>query len=122
VKRVADDVEVVHVGVRDGDPLGVGSCVELRFDSEPGGRAYATDRLHDGLVIDQGSSSPVLGDVAEESVLDLVPLGRAGRKVRDADGETGPVGKSLELQLPESCSIAIATAAVGRDEQLGGIG
>ena len=73
-------------------------------------------------VIDQGSSSPVLGDVAEESMLDLVPLGRAGRKVRDADREARAVGESLEFQLPESSSIAIASATVSGDEQFRGIG
>src|SRR5580658_3763659 len=122
MKGVSDDIEVVHLGVRDFDAGGVGSCVELRFDAEPRSGAHAPDQLDDGLVIDQRSSSPVFGDVAEESMLDLVPLGGAGRKVRDADREARAVGESLEFQLPESSAIAIAAPAVSRDEQFGGIG
>jgi hypothetical protein len=45
--------------------------------------------MHHGLVIDQRSAAPVLGDVAEEAVLDLVPFGR--RKVRDADREASAI-------------------------------
>jgi len=122
MKGVSDDIEVVHVGVGDFDSRRVGPGIELGFDAESGGRADAPDQLHDGLVIDQGSSSPVFGDVAEESMLDLVSLGRAGRKVRDANREARAVGKSLQLELPESSAIAIASAAVGRDQQLGGFG
>lgn len=48
----------------------------------------------------------------------LDPSGGAGREVGDADGEAGPVGESLELQLPQSCSIAVAAAGIRGDEQL----
>jgi hypothetical protein len=45
-------------------------------------------RMRDGRARQNGcgGAAPVLGDVAEEAVLDLAPFGR--RKVRDADRET----------------------------------
>lgn len=69
--------------------------------------ANAADRL-DSLVIDRRPSARVLGDVAEESMLDLVPLRGAGRKVADADCQAGPVGERLQLELPQSAARAVA--------------
>jgi hypothetical protein len=33
------------------------------------------------------TASPILGDVAEQAMLDLVPFARAGREVRDVDAQ-----------------------------------
>src|SRR3954463_5695006 len=45
-------------------------------------------------------AAPILGDVAEQAVLDLVPLRGAGRIVADRDRQPGLVGKLLQLELP----------------------
>src|SRR5262249_36882141 len=65
---------------------------------------------------------PVLGNVAEETVLDLIPLRRPRREVRDADGEAAAIGEPLQLELPEARACSVAAAAVGGNEQLGGTG
>src|SRR2546425_9645576 len=60
----------------------------------------------------QGSErlpSPVLCDMTEEPVLNLVPLARAGREVADDDIEARVVGEPLKLKLPSVRPIAIAT-------------
>ena len=62
-------------------------------------------------------AAPVLRDVAEQPVLDLVPLRRAGRIVVDTDDEPGLVGQLLQFDLPEPHSRTIRAAAVRRDCQ-----
>jgi hypothetical protein len=61
----------------------------------------------------------VLGDVAEEAVFNLVPLGGARRKVRHTDGEPSSIGEPLQFDLPEPRAVAVAAATVSRDEQAG---
>lgn len=51
-------------------------------------------------------------------MLDLVPLAGARREVQDGDRESGSVGETLELPLPEPDSWSVAAAGVGRDEEL----
>ena len=46
---------------------------------------------------DQRSPSPVLGDVAEHLVLDLVPLARPGREVAHRDPQAELGGQVLHL-------------------------
>jgi hypothetical protein len=43
------------------------------------------DQVDDHLVAGQRPAAPVLADVREQAVLDLVPLARAGREVTDLD-------------------------------------
>src|SRR5437016_9728261 len=69
------------------------------------------------LAAEQGSAAPVVGDVAEHAVLDLVPLARAGREVTDLHGQTQLVGQVLQLQSPQAHAVAVASSAVGRDQQ-----
>ena len=82
------------------------------------------NELHDGLEGSQRFAAPVLSDVAEEAVLNLVALAGAGREVRDADTQlefvaellhlrgtdTSPPLSALRLVSPYSCtSNAVAT-------------
>ena len=62
-----------------------------------GSRADAglADEVNDGLVVDYRVASPVLDDVAHQSMLDLVPLRGTGRKVRNADDEPGAIDEGL---------------------------
>src|SRR3990170_7510067 len=81
------DREVVHLSLLDLDPLGVALADEVCPDAKAGGRGGASEVLEDGLVAVQGSAGPVLADLAEEPVLDGIPLGGSGRGVRDGEGE-----------------------------------
>ena len=67
-------------------PVGILPRVELGLNDKSGSRANAADEIDHGLVIGQRLPSPVFGDVTEESMLDLVPLGGAGGEVRHANG------------------------------------
>ena len=61
-----------------GQAGGVLAGVQLGGDGQPGGRGGGGDQLDDGLVAGQRPAAPVAGDLGEQPVLDLVPLGGAG--------------------------------------------
>ena len=92
-----EQVDVSHLRVGDFLADRVRSTIKLRLDTKAGGRARRADQLHDGLVIQKRPATPILRDVTEHAVLDLVPLGCAGGKVRHPDREAGSVGKLLKL-------------------------
>ena len=54
-----------------------GNCPAM-FHSASVLHSWSADAVDDGLVGRQRGATPVRRDVAEESVLDLVPLARAG--------------------------------------------
>ena len=56
--------------------------------------------VHDGFVRRQRRAAPVRRDVAEEPVLDLVPLARPGWEMTHLDGQAGPVSEPLKFLLP----------------------
>src|SRR5688572_13038082 len=113
------EVDGGEFGVGDFESGGVGAGVEVSPDREAGAGGGAADELDDDLAADEWSSAPVLGDVAEHPVLDLVPLAGAGREVADADAQAGLVGEALELGLPPSGAAAVAAATVCGDQRLG---
>ena len=76
---IALDVEAFHLGVADFDAFLVGSRVKRAFYFETGFGRGCGDQFDDGEPIRERSAAPVLGDVAEQTVLDLVPFRRAGR-------------------------------------------
>ena len=86
------------------------------------GCSDAFDELDDRLMIGQGSASPVLRNMTEEAMFDLVPLGGPWREVGNADGNASVVGKALQFEFPHSRARCIAAPSVGGDEQLLGLG
>ena len=85
MELIAGDVEAVHCGFADLDALLVAARVERAFDLQTGLGGRRPDQLDHGKAIRQWPAAPVLRDVAEQPVLDLVPFRCAGRIVVDAD-------------------------------------
>src|SRR5262245_1934890 len=83
MERIAGDVEGGHLGVADLDAFLVGALVEQAFDLEAGLGGRGADQLDDCNAIGERAAAPVLRDVAEQAVLDLVPLRGARRIVVD---------------------------------------
>jgi hypothetical protein len=75
---MSHDINFRDLFVGDFDSRGVLLLVQLRLDIEalPGGGA--ADEIEDGLVADERTASPVLGNEGEHAVFDPVPLGGAG--------------------------------------------
>src|SRR3954447_1795205 len=102
MKGVANDLALVQFPVLDFTPLFVMCFVEPDMDFQALRRRCAADRLHDDLVRLQRYAPPVACDMAEEAMLDLVPLARSRRIMTDLDDQAGLVGKSLQLRFPKS--------------------
>ena len=69
--------------------------VEARPDLETLARGDSPNEVHDGFEAHQGASAPVLSDVAEHAMLDLIPLARTGRKVAHRNCQPRFVDKLL---------------------------
>ena len=94
--------------------------VERGAYDETGAGGRARDQADDGLMTDERPTTPVVGDEAEEAMLDLVPLAGAGREVADRELEFQRVGEVLERDAPQARARAVAAAAVRRNQKLGG--
>src|SRR5271165_4616843 len=86
--------------------------VELRADAEAGLGLRRTDEGNDRFPADKRTPPPVLCDVGEESVLDLVPLAGAWGEVTDAYVEPCCIREALQLDAPQSRTGRIAPTPV----------
>ncbi len=80
-----------------------------------------TDQADHHLSAGQRSTPPVLRDMTEHPVFNLVPFAGAGWKVTDVTDQPGFIDEFLQFQLPEPDSIAVAAATIGGDQQLLGL-
>src|SRR5271154_5366863 len=79
MEGVAFDVEGRHFGVADSDALFIGIGVEFAADRQSRLGCGRRDQLDDRRPAGERPATPILRDVAEQAVVDLVPLGCAGR-------------------------------------------
>src|ERR1700694_716883 len=122
VEIAAGDVDGGKLIIGDGDAFRIGGLIKTTAYGEAGIGARCGDKLDDDLVGEQGLASPVPGYEGEEPVLDPVPLGRARGQMTNDQSEAGLIGEPLEFGLPQPAAGAVATAAVGGDDQAGGAG
>src|SRR5216110_2194307 len=115
---VAADVEALHRGFGDLDAFLVGSRVEGALYFEAGFGRRRGNQLDYGGAIGERSGAPVLGDVTEQAMLDLVPFRGSRRIVANLEREPGVVGELLQLQFPQPRARRVRAFAVGRDRQL----
>ena len=99
------------VGDFDGRFVVVG--VQGGLDDQAGPSGGAGNETDDGLMTYQRPTSPVLGNEAEESVFDLVPLAGARGKVAHGEREAAFACQCLEFALPQAYAITIAPATIG---------
>src|SRR5258708_14158976 len=111
-----------HGGVGNDNAVGVLPSVEFTAHGEAGFGGGGGDQLDDDPIGDEWLGTPVLADEGEEAVLDFVPLAGAGRQVVDHDVEAEFVGQLLQFAFPQPYPRTVAAAAVGGDQQSGGVG
>src|SRR5271155_4228265 len=92
MERVAIDVEGLHLGIANLDALLVGARVERTLDLQASLGRGRRDQLDDGQSVRQRSATPALRDMAEQAVLDLVPLRSTRRIVMDVDHKLRRIG------------------------------
>src|SRR5262245_64439692 len=96
----SNDPEFGKLFVADYDTGFVPAWVERSAHGQSGLGSCTCDEVHDDLVCGKRTATPILGDETEQSVLDLVPLAGAGRKVTDMQGDVQFVGQNLQGFLP----------------------
>src|SRR3954469_11608312 len=85
VELVALDVEARHLLVANLDLLRIAPRVQHAVHGQPARRRGRGNQIHDGRMADERTASPILGDAAEQAMLDLVPLRGSGWIVADRD-------------------------------------
>src|SRR5438552_6844812 len=91
--------------------------IQSRPYQQPGLRGRVGDEIDDHPVTGQRTTAPVLGDKAEQTVFDLVPLARARRKVADLQAQLQLVRQILQSDFPQSVAASVTAAAVGANHQ-----
>ena len=87
--------QAVHLRGGNDDAGRVAALVELGLDAQARGGASVANQFDDRFKRAERTASPILGDVTEEAMLDLVPLAGAGRQVTHGDGEAEFIGQLL---------------------------
>jgi len=80
VKGIALNVEGGHLSGGDLDTLLVSVGVQFALNRQTGRCGRGGNQFDDGQAAGQGAGPPVLRNMAEKAVLDLVPLGSSGRE------------------------------------------
>jgi hypothetical protein len=109
--------EIGHPLVADLGPGGVGRVVQDGGDLQAGVGGGRGDAGHRVLLGHQRPGPPGAGDVAEQPVLDLVPLAGAGREVAHPDLQPGMSGPDGQLVFPQPAGTAVGPAGVAGDQQ-----
>ena len=113
------DQDIAHLLVSYAYPEGIAPEVGRRSNLQASLRGCRANQADHDPKACQRSRSPVFGNVAEDAVLDLVPLAGPRREVADGDRKSSLACKPLKLALPKAYAIAVAAAAVSRNEKLG---
>src|SRR5436305_13933842 len=75
--------------------------VQVCFDQQSGIRSCMPNQFNNDFAIEQRTTSPVLRDVAELAMLDLVPLARSRREMAHAHCPAQPACEILQADLPQ---------------------
>ena len=81
--------------------------IKLGLNLQACSRGRAADQIDHHLATDQGASPPVLGDVTEHAVLDLVPLAGAEWEVADLIGIFNRCAKSCNATFHKRERLAL---------------
>jgi len=109
-------------GIGDLDASRIAARVPHGANGESAAGGGRCDEINDDVMTDEGPPSPVHRDMAEEPVLNAIPLRRAGREVTDRDRQARPFRQGAELSLPQPGAVAVGAPGVGGDQQPGGVG
>lgn len=117
MKLVSVNVDGLQLDVAHLDLWRVVFLVQPCMHLEARRGASCRDQIDDDLECLQRHSPPVAGNVAKQLVLNLVPFTRARRVMANLDGQTCDVCEALEFESPKPRSRAVASPAVGSDQE-----
>ena len=117
------DTQQLHLLVGDLLSLLVDFGVEVGSDGQAGAGPGGGDIVEDGVIGLERHPLPVSADLAEQEVLDWVPLRGSGRVVADSDAQAVAIGELLlQIAQPDPGPRAIGATGIGQDEKLGRAG
>src|SRR5260370_1073921 len=111
------DVEFGELLIGDFPPLFIGGGIQLGIDLEPCFGRRGADQVDHHLIRLQRLPLPIPGHVAEQPMLDLVPLAGPRWEMTDLDLQPGLIAQPLQLDFPQAAAAAVTAPAVGRDQQ-----
>ena len=117
MKCVPLNPKVCHFGISDLSADLILPMVQCTGNSESSRGRCVGYKANDGFVIRKRLASPIGADEREQSMLHFVPLARARWKMTHGDWDANRIGQSLQLHFPEAQPVAIAPAAISRDQQ-----
>ena len=115
MEGIALEIDAAQLLITDAVTFFIPFGVEAGRDGEAGFRFCVADQVDDGHTIEQRATSPVLGNETEHAMLDLIPLARARRKMRDMDRKVESFGQPLQLSFPQADATAVTPPSIGRD-------
>lgn len=101
MEPVSLDGQALHLLIRDLSPSWIAVLVQFRANRQPRLYCRVTNEV-DHLPAHQRPTTPVLHDMAEHAVLDLVPLACPWREVAHRNGQPTLIGKPLPLDFPQA--------------------
>src|ERR1700747_3591524 len=110
------DVQFGHLGVGYLDAFLIGGSVKTTLDRQAFAGLGGGDELDNDLMSEKRFSPPVLRDEGKQAMLDAVPFAGTRRQMRNRDGQTGSIGKPLQLRLPQAHPGTVAATAIGGDQ------
>src|SRR5512136_3476527 len=108
----------LHFFIRYLDFGRVFPSIEFSFHSETVASRCFANQLHDNLMADQGSPSPIHADMRKKPMFYFVPFAGPGREMADRNTQTGFCRKSLQLHLPQTDAVSVASSSVRTNQQL----
>ena len=121
MEGVALEIHSAQLLIPNATAFGIAFRVEASRDLEAGFRFCVADQVDHRHPVEQRATAPILGNEAEHAMLDLIPLARAGGKMRDLDREMECLGQPLQLRFPEAYTTAVTPAPSGRNIELCGV-
>src|SRR5262252_7771955 len=79
------EIHAFHLRITDLQPGRIGVLIQLGLNSQTRVGRGMPNEVDDHLVADQGPPPPILGNMTEHPMLDLVPLTGSRWKVSDVD-------------------------------------
>jgi len=118
---VGKEVELTHFCVWDLDSGGVILRDEISVDGKAGFRFGGSDEFEDLADVGERLPSPVLADLAKQTVFDGVPFGSARGIVADGNGEAERSAECVLKRFPPGAATrAVTSSAIRQNEELAG--
>lgn len=115
MEGIALEIHSAQLLIPNATAFGIAFRVEASRELEAGSRFCVADQVDHRHTVEQRATAPILGNEAKHAMLDLIPLARAGWKMRDMDREMERLGQPLQLRFPEAYKTAVTPAPIGRD-------